>query len=749
MAPKRSSSSRDPAASFSAEATHVGVVAEIERLVAGEHSDPHHVLGIHRVGSGFTVRAYRPGAQQMAMSVGREPGFTIPMIQVHEAGVFEGSIEAHEVPYYRILIGGQDGLTFELEDPYRFLPTLGELDTYLFSEGRHEQIFRFLGAHITDHQGVKGVAFAVWAPNALSVRVVGDFNSWDGRVHPMRVLGSSGVWELFIPDLQVGSRYKYEILTAERRIMLKSDPYAFSTEAPPQTASVIFETKHEWLDAQWIERRAAADPLNRPISIYECHIGSWRRNPEEQNRSLTYRELAIELPEYLNEMGFTHVELLPVAEHPFRGSWGYQVSAYYAPSRRFGSPDDFKYLIDKLHQAGIGVILDWVPAHFPRDEFALSRFDGTALYEHADPRQGSQPDWGTLVFNMGRNEVRNFLLGNALWWIEEFHADGLRVDAVASMLYLDYSRKPGEWVPNRYGGRENLESVSFLKEVNTIVYGKYPGVMMVAEESTSWPAVSRPTYVGGLGFGFKWNLGWMHDTLSYLSKDPVHRRFHHNNLTFGLLYAWHENFILPLSHDEVVHGKGSLLGKMPGDQWQKIANVKALFAWMWAHPGKQLLFMGGEFAQSAEWSHDRSLDWHLLDSPDHRGVSDLIKYMNSVYKQYPALWERDFDPQGFRWIDANDTDSNVLSFTRFDSASNQPLVCVANFSPIPRYGYRIGLPRGGSWHEVLNTDWEGFSGSGVCNPGDMDANGPGWHGLEFSADVTLPPLGVIWLVPSG
>jgi 1,4-alpha-glucan branching enzyme len=738
---------------------------EIALLVAGEHADPHHILGVHQHGDTTVIRAYRPAAE--AMTVVLPDGTRLPMVEEHSAGVFCTRIDLPAVDAYQIEVRYPGGSAFTIEDPYRFWPTLGELDLHLIGEGRHEAMWCGLGAHIRTHQDVRGVSFAVWAPNARGLRVVGDFNSWDGRIHPMRRLGTSGIWELFLPDVEAGARYKYEIIDANASLRLKADPFAFATEAPPGTASVVTDSHYAWNDEEWLRNRAERDQLNRPISTYECHLGSWRRVPEENNRALTYRELAEQLPAFLVEHGFTHVEFLPVAEHPFGGSWGYQVSAYYAPSARFGSPDDFRFLVDSLHQHGIGVLVDWVPAHFPKDDFALARFDGTALYEHADPRQGEQPDWGTLVFNFGRNEVRNFLMANALFWVAEYHVDGLRVDAVASMLYLDYSRKEGEWVPNAFGGRENLEAVEFLKEFNTVVHGKHPGVLTVAEESTAWPMVSRPTYVGGLGFSLKWNMGWMHDTLDYFHREPVHRRHHHHQLTFGMLYAFTENFVLPLSHDEVVHGKGSLLQKMPGDRWQQLANLRALLTWMWAHPGKKLVFMGAEVAQDREWSHDRSIDWHLLEHAGHRGVDTLVKTLNLLYRQRPALWEQDFDWQGFRWIDANDTDQNVLSFLRFpanaetgppavkaghrppavEGGHRKPLACVANLSPVPRGGYRIGLPRGGTWNEVLNTDAPEFWGSGVVN-GPVSADGPAWHGLDHSTELTLPPLGVIWLEPA-
>jgi 1,4-alpha-glucan branching enzyme len=724
------------------------VAGELTRLVQGEHGDPHHVLGFHKVDGRTVVRAYRPDASAVRVLLGG--GKSVEAEKIHDAGIFVADVpESAGDEGYRLEASYPSGDTIEIGDPYRFWPTLGELDLHLLGEGRHHDLWKQLGANHREHQGTWGTSFAVWAPNAKGVRVVGDWNLWDGRVHPMRSLGSSGVWELFVPDVQPGARYKFEILTPQGHLTLKADPMAFATEVPPGQASVVAPPlgTYQWNDEAWLARRAETDWLTQPISTYELHLESWRRKPEEGDRPLTYRELAEELPAYLDDLGFTHVEFLPVAEHPFGGSWGYQVSGYYAPTARFGSPDDFRYLVDKLHERNIGVIVDWVPAHFPKDDWALARFDGTALYEHEDPRQGEHPDWGTLVFNFARNEVRNFLISNALFWIEEFHIDGLRVDAVASMLYLDYSRKEGEWVPNEHGGRENLEAVSFLREMNEVVYGEHPGIMTIAEESTAWPGVSRPVYVGGLGFGFKWNMGWMHDTLDYFSKEPVYRRFHHNELTFGLLYAFSENFCLPLSHDEVVHGKGSLLNKMPGDRWQKAANLRALYGWMWAHPGKQLLFMGGEIAQSSEWNHNVSLDWHLLEYAEHRGVQDLIREVNGVYRSEPALHERDFTPDGFRWIDASDVDSNVLSFLRLSEDGARQLACIANLSPVVREGYRIGLPEAGRWREVLNTDAAHFGGSGAGNGGAVEASGESWHGLPHSAHVTLPPLSVLWLVP--
>jgi 1,4-alpha-glucan branching enzyme len=739
---------------------------EADVLVQGRHHDPHSVLGRH----GGIVRALRPGAGEMYVVVtGQEPDRAplerTAMRQVHPGGLWEGPLDPSAASYkLEALYGTPGSPTFVFDDPYRYWPTLGDLDLHLFNEGRHRRLWEVMGAHPRTHQGTSGTAFAVWAPNAKAVRVVGDWNSWDGRVNPMRSLGNSGVWELFLPGTGAGAHYKYEIVTADDRLVLKADPFAFATEVPPGTASVIASPpEHSWADAPWMAKRDEGDPLAKAMSIYEVHLGSWRWTEEGGSwRPLTYRELAVQLPEYLTEMGFTHVEFMPVAEHPFGGSWGYQVSAYYAPTARYGSPDDFRALVDALHARGIGVIVDWVPAHFPRDDFALARFDGTNLYEHSGP-MGAQPDWGTLVFNLGRHEVRNFLLANALFWADQYHVDALRVDAVASMLYLDYSRKPGEWVPNVFGGNENLQAVSFLKELNELMFSLYPGTTTIAEESTAWPGVSRPTYLGGLGFGFKWNMGWMHDTLRYFQTDPLYRRYHQNDLTFGLLYAWHENFILALSHDEVVHGKLSMLSKMPGDRWQQLANLRALYAWMWAHPGKKMIFMGSELAEEREWDNERPLDWWVLDQwEDHAKLRRMVAEANRLYRAEPALWELDFTPEGFHWIDASDSDHNIFSFYRarssagpFEGPATWPtvpvgdvVVCVANFSPVPQYGYRIGLPRGGRWLEVLNTDAKEWGGSGLGNMGEVWAHDFGWHGQAHSAEMVLPPLAVLWLVPT-
>ncbi len=718
------------------------VAEDIERLVALAHPNPHAVLGAHATGRGVVVRAFRPDAD--AVTLLPDGGPPVRMERTHPAGLFEAFVEgAREIFPYRLEVRG-----VAARDPYSFLPSLGELDIYLFREGRHERLWERLGAHAREIDGARGVAFAVWAPAARGVSVVGDWNRWDGRIHAMRNVGYSGVWELFIPGIEPGARYKFEVRPAGGGPpALKADPYAQAGEVPPATASVVFRSEYRWGDAAWMAARAAGDLIRRPLSIYEVHLGSWRRVPEEGGRPLGYREIAPLLADYASEMGFTHVELLPVMEHPYGPSWGYQVTSYFAPTARWGGPDDLRFFIDTLHRRGIGVILDWVPAHFSKDAWALGRFDGTALYEHLDPRQGEHPDWGTFVFNYGRNEVKNFLLASALFWLEAFHADGLRVDAVASMLYLDYSRKDGEWIPNERGGRENLAAIAFLKELNAVCHRRAPGALVIAEESTAWPGVSRPTELGGLGFTFKWNMGWMHDTLRYFSKDPIYRRYHHNDLTFGLLYAWAENFILPLSHDEVVHGKGSLLSKMPGDAWQKAANLRALYAHMWAHPGKKLLFMGGEIAQWREWSSEQSLDWHLLEWDTHRGVQALVRDLNRAYAAEPALWECDREPAGFAWIDCADADSNVVAYLRIAPSSGRQLACVANLSPVPRHNYRIGLPAPGRWREVLNTDSAAYGGSNTGNGGAVHAEPIPWHGRPCSAAMTLPPLGVLWLAP--
>ncbi len=630
------------------------------------------------------------------------------------------------------------------EATQEFSPTLGEIDLHLFGEGRHEQIYQKLGAHPILHDGTAGVSFAVWAPSAERVSVVGNFNAWDGARNVMRRLGSSGVWELFIPGLGAGEMYKYEIKSPGLPAFLKADPYAFYAEIPPATSSVVYESGYRFRDSRWMKKRTGREHFRQPLSIYEVHFGSWRRIAEEKNRPFSYREMAEPLANYVKKLGFTHVEFLPLKEHPYGPSWGYQVSNYYAPSSRYGSPDDLRFLIDYLHQQSIGVIMDWVPAHFPKDAFALARFDGSALYEHLDPRKGEHPDWGTYIFNYGRNEVRNFLLANALYWLKEFHIDGLRVDAVASMLYLDYSRNEGEWVPNQFGGRDNLEAISLLKELNEVTHRECPGAMMIAEESTAWPMVSHPVYAGGLGFDFKWNMGWMHDTLKYFQTDPLFRVGNHNSLTFGLIYAWSENFILPLSHDEVVHMKGSLINKMPGEDWQKFANLRALLAYMWAHPGKKMLFMGGEFGQWREWNEEESLDWHLLEKPPHAGIQSLVKKLNQLYLKLPALWEADGEPAGFQWIDANNAAQNIASFIRRSPQTGREIICVANFSPLVHEDHRLGLPRPGKYKQLLNTDSEDYCGGGFGVVKSITAEKKPVHGFEYSALITLPPLATIW-----
>ncbi len=623
-------------------------------------------------------------------------------------------------------------------------PFVTDLDRHLFAEGTHERIYEKLGAHLTEENGVSGVHFAVWAPNAKEVYLIGDFNYWDSLQHPMHSLEDSGIWTRFEPGLQAGALYKYRIITPDGKILEKTDPYGFAAELRPQTASVVADIdSYTWQDREWMGSRWEKHSLGSPIAVYEVHLGSWRRG--DGNRFLSYAELAGQLIPYVKELGYTHIELLPITEHPFDGSWGYQTVGYYAPTSRFGSPQDFMAFVDACHQAEIGVILDWVPAHFPKDAHGLGRFDGTPLYEHADPRQGEHSDWGTYIFNFGRNEVQSFLFSNAVFWLEKYHLDGLRVDAVASMLYLDYSRKEGEWIPNIHGGRENLEAIYFIKHFNEIVHGIFPDILTFAEESTAWPQVSRPVYLGGLGFDMKWNMGWMHDTLAYISKEPVYRRYHHNSLTFSLLYAFNENFILPLSHDEVVHLKGSMIKKMPGDDWQKFANLRAYYAYMYGHPGKKLLFMGGEFGQWTEWDFNYSLSWDALNWPPHRGVSRVVSDLNRLYRQESALYEVDFEPQGFVWIDANDSENSVISFMRYNRDRNEFLVFVCNFTPVPRFNYRIGVPQAGYYAELLNTDAVEYWGSGLGNQGGAQSQEIAWHNYPHSLNLTLPPLATLIL----
>ncbi|MFB8009626.1 1,4-alpha-glucan branching protein GlgB [Nocardia sp. NPDC056000] len=707
-------------------------------LAAGTHPDPHTVLGAHPHPDGTVIRVLRPHAETVAARIGADDH---PLEHL-EHGIFQGTVPFPELWDYRIVTSYPGGRTVIDADGYRFLPGLGELDLHLLGEGRHERLWDVLGAHprrYTTLDGeVTGTAFAVWAPNARGVAVIGDFDGWSGHTAPMRRLGGSGVWEVFLPGIETGAKYKYRVHGADGRIVDHADPFAFATEVPPATASIVTESSYTWDDGEWIRARDAHDPTRSPMSAYEVHLGSWRPG-------LGYRELAEQLAEYVAAQGFTHIELLPIAEHPFGGSWGYQVTSYYAPTARFGSPDDFRWFVDHLHRKGIGVLLDWVPAHFPRDEWALARFDGTALYEHPDPRRGEQLDWGTYVFDFGRHEVRNFLVANARYWIEEFHIDGLRVDAVASMLYLDYSRP--DWEPNIHGGRENLEAVAFLQEMNATVHKHHPGVVTIAEESTTWPGVTRPTEVGGLGFTMKWNMGWMHDTLGYLKHDPVHRTWHHNEITFSLTYAWSENYVLPISHDEVVHGKGTLWTRMPGDDFTKASGVRALLAYMWAHPGKQLLFMGQEFGQFREWDHDRGLDWYELENPLHQGIHTLVRDLNQRYRATPALWSQDTSPGGYSWIDADDRANNVLSFLRY-GVDGSILACVYNFSGTEHRDYRIGLPGTGEWREVLNTDAIAYGGNGIGNLGAVTATAETWHGRPASAVITLPPSSGLWLVPT-
>ncbi|TFE58447.1 1,4-alpha-glucan branching enzyme [Streptomyces sp. ICN441] len=718
-----------------------------ERLLGGTHHDPHSLLGAHLGRGGVAFRVLRPYAESVTVQA---KGLRA---ELHDDGdgFFSALLPLRRIPEYTLQVAYEDA-TLELADPYRFLPAIGELDLHLIGEGRHEELWHALGARPMTHQGVTGTRFTVWAPNARGVRVVGDFNHWDGTACAMRSLGSSGVWELFLPGVGEGALYKFEITRPDGSRTLRADPMARRTEVPPATASVVAESHHVWHDEAWMARRGTRPVHEAPFSVYEVHLPSWRPG-------LTYRQLAEQLPAYVKDLGFTHVELMPVAEHPFGGSWGYQVTGFYAPTARMGTPDDFRHLVDALHRAGIGVIMDWVPAHFPRDDWALAEFDGRPLYEHSDPARAAHPDWGTLEFDYGRKEVRNFLVANAVYWCEEFHIDGLRVDAVASMLYLDYSREHGEWSPNEHGGRENLDAVSFLQEMNATVYRRCPGVVTIAEESTAWDGVTRATHhvgpagFGGLGFGLKWNMGWMHDSLGYVEHEPVHRRFHHNEMTFSMVYAYSENYVLPISHDEVVHGKRALVSKMPGDWWQQRANHRAYLGFMWAHPGKQLLFMGQEFAQGAEWSEGHGPDWWLLDpsysaEADHRGVRDLVRDLNRVYAATPALWQRDTVPEGFSWVDGGAADDNVFAFLRFD-ADGAPLLAVSHFSPVVRHEYRLGVPPSvPAWSEVLNTDAARYGGGDVRNDDPVKPESVAAHGHRTSVQLTLPPLATLWLRPA-
>ena len=752
---------QDPKSEFAA-STQKPLSRELELIVTGQHSDPLALLGPHWIKNDgsriLAIRFFRPGAVQASVALDQAKAI-YPAILIQAAGVFEVMLPATAISTaagqpvdpsaYRLHFSFPDGNRFETIDAYAFPPVLTDYDLYLFGEGTHYLKYEKLGAHVREVAGVRGVHFAVWAPNAKRVSVVGNFNFWDGRVHAMRERGTSGIWEIFIPELGDGEVYKFEILSRiGNYIGLKSDPYGFSGEVRPKNASIVRTIDgYAWSDKAWIDARTKRDWLHAPLSIYELHAGSWRRNSQEGNRWLTYRELAKELIPYVKQMGYTHIELLPIMEHPLDLSWGYQTVGYFAVTSRFGSPADFMYFVDRCHQEGIGVLLDWTPAHFPRDAHGLGFFDGTHLYEHADPKRGEQPDWGTFVFNYGRNEVQNFLISNALFWIDKYHLDGLRVDAVASMLYLDYSRKPGEWIPNQYGGRENLEAIAFLKHLNEVLHTRHPGALTIAEESTSWPAVSRPTYVGGLGFDLKWNMGWMNDTLRYFAFDPLYRQYHHNELTFSMIYAFHENFVLPLSHDEVVHGKRTLLEKMPGDNWQKFANLRLLFGYMYAHPGKKLLFMGSELAQRDEFSEAGSVDWSLEKSPPHRGVQRLIDDLNHLHTGERSLFEVDFEWSGFEWIDANDALDSILSFIRRAKNPEDFIVVVCNFTPVVRENYRIGVPSSGYYREILNSDSAYYEGSDAGNSGGVRAEPIPWHGRPWSIKIRVPPLAAVYFKP--
>jgi 1,4-alpha-glucan branching enzyme len=733
---------------------------EVEDLAQGKHSDPFHLLGPHWVEKNaqtvLAIRAFRPGAVGLDILWGSS-NRPYRAGQIHSEGLFEAVIPAdaeglvtHDqvAPNaYRLFFRFGNGSSLEMLDPYAFPLVLGDYDLYLIGEGTHYQNYEKLGAHEREFAGVRGVAFGVWAPNAKRVSVVGDFNLWDGRTYPMRSRGATGIWEIFLPELGEGTLYKFEVLSRTGdHIGVKSDPYGFASEMRPKNASVVCSIdRYKWGDAQWLSARASRDWLHAPMSIYEVHAGSWKRTSD--GRWLTYRELADQLIPYLKQMGYTHVEFMPLMEHPLDASWGYQTVGYYAVTSRYGTPGDFMYFIDRCHQENIGVILDWTPAHFPRDGHGLSYFDGTHLYEHEDPRRGAHPDWGTLVFNYGRNEVQNFLLSNALFWIDKYHIDGLRVDAVASMLYLDYSRRPGEWIPNIHGGRENLEAIALLRKLNEVLHARHPGALTIAEESTSWPAVSRPTYVGGLGFDLKWNMGWMNDTLKYIEQDPIHRKYHQNELTFSMLYAFHENFILPISHDEVVHGKRALLSKMPGDDWQQFANMRLFLGYMYAHPGKKLLFMGSELAQRDEFWEQASVEWNLESSPPHRGVQRLTADLNRLHTQERALHEIDFEWAGFDWIDANDSAASVLTFIRRAKNPDDFVIAVCNFTPVPRDVYRVGVPKAGFYREIMNTDSRFYEGSDVGNDGGVNAEPIPWNDRPYSIKLKLPPLAVMYFKP--
>lgn len=714
-------------------------------LVEARHCDPFRILGVRSFEDHFVARVLRPDAAEVSVILDGKGAKAQKLSRLDEHGLFEGEVAGFsEGLSYTVELTGHDGRKWRERDAYSFPPVLGEMDIYLFNEGTHYDIYKKLGAHVKVIGDVPGVHFAVWAPSAQRVSVVGDFNNWDGRVHQMRKLVPSGVWEIFLPGVHEGAHYKFEIRGAHGDVFLKTDPYAFFAQHGVQTGCMVFDLgRYQWSDEEWMHKRPQVDSYNSPMSIYEVHIGSWQRIPEDGNRALSYRELGDRLIPYVKEMGFTHIELMPVMEHPFDGSWGYQVVNYYAPTSRFGNPDEFRNFVDRCHQAGIGVILDWVPGHFPKDAHGLARYDGSCLFEHEDPRLGEHQDWGTLIFNYGRNEVKNFLIGNALFWLDEYHIDGLRVDAVASMLYLDYSRKAGEWIPNCFGGRENLEAIDFMKRCNEVCYDRHPGVALIAEESTAWPGVSRPTYTGGLGFGYKWNMGWMNDSLRYISKDPIHRRYHQGEITFSMLYAFHEHFILVLSHDEVVHGKGSLINKMPGDDWQKFANCRMFLAWMWAHPGKKLIFQGIEFGQFSEWKHAFSIDWHLTEQHLNQGMRRLMQHLNWLYTHEPSFYELDDSYEGYEWIDFGDADNSVWSFMR-KSRSGERILFVVNATPVVRGGYRVGVPQPGFYEEILNTDAETYGGSNAGNFGGVQAHQDwSWQNQPHSIEINLPPLSVV------
>lgn len=737
------------------------IKTEIEQIIHSEHSDPFHILGAHpleipsqtgNAQKAVAVRAFLPEAQAAWVIADDNPKIPSPMEKLHPDGFFETIFkDRRELFSYQLRVLDHGGQTSQFIDPYTFPPVLTDFDLYLIGEGSHYRKYEKLGAHPREIHGARGLQFAVWAPNAKRVSVIGDFNGWDGRRHPMRVRGGTGVWEIFIPGLSEGTLYKFEVKSRyNSHLAQKTDPYGFYFERPPKTASIAHDLyQYQWQDQLWLEQRSSKNWLDGPLAIYEVHLGSWMRVPGEGHRYLTYLELADQLIPYVLKMGYTHIELLPITEHPFDGSWGYQTTGYFAPTSRFGKPEEFMVFVDRCHQQGIGVILDWVPAHFPKDAHGLAYFDGTNLYEHADPRLGEHRDWGTLIFNYGRNEVRNFLLSNALFWLEKYHLDGLRVDAVASMLYLDYSRNPGEWIPNQYGGNENLEAIDFIKKFNELAHHYHPGVLTIAEESTAWPAVSRPVYLGGLGFSLKWNMGWMNDVLLYFSKDPIHRKFHHNNLTFGLIYAFTENFVLPLSHDEVVHGKASLLSKMPGFYLEdKFGNLRLLYGYMYGHPGKKLLFMGGDLGQWREWDHNETLDWDLLQWGPHQKLQKFVQDLNRLYVSQPALYEVDFHYSGFEWIDFHDSDGSIVSFLRRAKNPDDFMVFVYNFTPVVRHDYRIGVPAPGYYQELLNSDAEEYGGQGFGNSGGVMAEPIPWQGRSHSVSLTLPPLAVLALKPS-